>query len=186
MIIDPDAIFTRDGDVWTSAGVTAGMDLALAMVADDHDDELAREVAQWLVMYLRRSGGQSQFSVPLTAAGARRDEIRRVQDWIAANPSRDCSIAALAATAAMSPRHFTRVFSDQVGVSPGRYVESCRVDWARALLETTALTIGEVARRTGIGDASTLHRLFDKRLGTTPSAYRIHFKDTNRNPRSTP
>jgi len=186
VILDPDAIFTRDGDVWTSAGVTAGMDLALAMVSADHDDELAREVAQWLVMYLRRAGGQSQFSAPMTTAGARRDEIRRVQDWIAADPSRDCSIAALAATAAMSPRHFARTFSDQVGVSPGRYVESCRVDWARALLETTNLTVGEVAGRTGIGDASTLHRLFDKRLGTTPAAYRIHFKDNYLNPRSTP
>lgn len=178
VIVEEDSIYIRDGNVWTSAGVTAGMDLALALVADDHDDELARQVAQWLVVYLRRSGGQSQFSMPVTAVTARRDDIRRVQDRIAADPSADCSVDSLAAMASMSPRHFARTFHEQVGTTPARYVESCRVDLARSLLETTDLTVAEVARRSGIGDASTLHRVFDRRLGTTPAAYRSHFRST--------
>ncbi|MFN8051907.1 MAG: GlxA family transcriptional regulator [Acidimicrobiales bacterium] len=181
--VQPDAIYTRDDDVWTSAGVTAGIDLALALVADDHDDEVARQVSQWLVMYLRRSGGQSQFSAPVSAVGARRDEIRRAQDWIAADPSRDCSVDALAAVAAMSPRHFARVFREQVGVTPARYVEACRVDVARSLLETTDLTVAEVAGRSGVGDPSTLHRLFDRHLSTTPAAYRTHHATSRRSSR---
>jgi transcriptional regulator GlxA family with amidase domain len=152
------------------------MDLALAMVADDHDDEIARQVAQWLVIYLRRTGGQSQFSAPVAATTARRDEIRRAQDWIAADPSRDCSVEALADAAAMSPRHFARIFGEQVGTTPARYVESCRIDMARTLLETTDLTLAQVAGRCGIGDPSTLHRVFERRLGTTPAAYRSHFR----------
>lgn len=179
--VEPDSIYTRDGDVWTSAGVTAGMDLALALVADDHDDETARQVAQWLVMYLRRSGGQSQFSPPVTASEARRDEIRRVQDWIAANPAGDCAVGTLAEMAAMSPRHFARVFREQVGVTPARYVEACRLDLARSLLETTDLTVVEVARRSGLGDASTLHRAFDRHLSVSPAAYRVHHSSHRRN-----
>lgn len=174
-----DLIYTRDGETWTSAGVTAGMDLALAMVAADHDDEIARQVAQWLVLYLRRSGGQSQFSAPVSSGTARRDEIRIAQDHIAADPARDCSVEALAGIAAMSPRHFARLFREQVGTTPARYVESCRVDLARALLETTDLTVVEVASRCGVGDPSTLHRLFERRLATTPAAYRSHFQNGN-------
>ena len=180
--VDADAIYTRTDEVWTSAGVTAGMDLALAMVADDHDDEIARQVAQWLVIYLRRSGGQSQFSASTAAGAARRDEIRAAQDWIAADPRRDCSVESLAAAAAMSPRHFARVFRDQVGTTPARYVESCRVDLARTLLETSDLTIAEIAARCGVGDPSTLHRLFDRRLATTPAAYRAHFRASTPTP----
>lgn len=171
-----DLIYTCDGETWTSAGVSAGMDLALAMVAADHDDEIARQVAQWLVLYLRRSGGQSQFSTPVSSGTARRDEIRIVQDRIAADPSIDCSVETLASVASMSPRHFARLFREQVGTTPARYVESCRVDLARTLLETTDLTVAEVAHRCGVGDASTLHRLFERRLATTPASYRSHFK----------
>lgn len=182
IVVEPDSIFTRDGDIWTSAGVTAGIDLALAMVADDHDDETARRIAQWLVMYLRRSGGQSQFSTPLNLASARRDEIRRTQEWIATDPSRDCSVMRLAEHARMSPRNFARVFRSEVGVTPARYVESCRMDVARSLLETSGLTIAEIARRTGVGDAATLHRLFERRLATTPDAYRRHFSRERSSP----
>lgn len=178
--VAPDDIYTRDGDVWTSAGVTAGMDLALALVAEDHDDETARQVSQWLVMYLRRSGGQSQFSAPVTAATARRDEIRRVQDRVAANPAADCAVAEMARVASMSPRHFARVFREQVGMTPARYVESCRIDLARSLLETTDLTVAEVARRSGLGDASTLHRAFDRHLSVSPAAYRAHHSSHRR------
>lgn len=180
--VEPDSIYTSDGSIWTSAGVTTGIDLALAMVADDHDDEVARNIAQWLVMYLRRSGGQSQFSAPLNAAPARRDEIRRTQEWIAADPSRDCAVALLAERARMSPRNFARVFRSEVGMTPARYVESCRVDVARSLLETSELTIAEIARRTGVGDAATLHRLFERRLATTPAAYRRHFRRERSSP----
>ena len=178
VVVEPDRIYTRDGEIWTSAGITAGMDLALAMVAADLDDEVARQVAQWLVIYLRRSGGQSQFSAPVTAATARRDEIRLVQDRIAADPTAPCTVETLAAVASMSPRHFARTFAAQVGTTPARYVESCRIDLARSLLETTDLTVAEVARRCGVGDASTLHRAFERRLGTTPAAYRSHFRST--------
>jgi len=180
--VDADLIYTRDGETWTSAGVTAGMDLALAMVAADHDDEVARQVAQWLVLYLRRSGGQSQFSAPVSQGTARRDEIRLAQDWIAADPSGDCTVESLASVAAMSPRHFARLFREQVGMTPARYVESCRVDLARTLLETSDLTVVEVARRCGVGDASTLHRLFERRLATTPASYRAHFRSTRPEP----
>ena len=116
--VDPDRIFVRDGAVWTSAGVTAGMDMALALVEEDLGPEAALEVARWLVVFVRRPGGQSQFSAPLAAQSAEREPLREVQEWVRANPAADCSVEALAARACMSPRNFSRAFGREVGQRP--------------------------------------------------------------------
>jgi transcriptional regulator GlxA family with amidase domain len=172
--VDPDAIYVRDGDVWTSAGVTAGLDLALALVADDHGDDLARAVAGWLVMFAHRGGGQSQFSPHLTAP-ARSTPLRELQQWIPEHLDHDLSVSGLARRCAMSPRHFARVFREETGTTPAAYVEAVRLDEARRLLATTDLTILEVARRVGFRSDAVLHRAFARTVRTTPGAYRRHF-----------
>src|SRR5690606_33930345 len=129
--VEPDAIFVREGRIWTSAGVTAGMDLALALVEEDLGRDVALAVAQRLVLYLKRPGGQSQFSAQLAAQRAAREPLRELQAWIAANPTADLSVAALARRAAMSPRHFARVFAREVGRTPARFVEEGRGEHAR-------------------------------------------------------
>jgi transcriptional regulator GlxA family with amidase domain len=172
--VDPDAIYVRDGDVWTSAGVTAGMDLALALVGDDHGGDLARSVAGWLVMFAQRGGGQSQFSPRLTSP-ARSAPLIALQDWIAEHLDTDLTVPALAARCAMSPRHFARQFRAETGTTPAAYVEALRLDEARRLLATSDLTVAEVARRVGFGSDTVLHRAFARALRTTPGAYRRHF-----------
>ncbi len=126
--VERDPIFVRDGDVWTSAGVTAGMDLALALVEDDHGPEVALEVARGLVLFVRRPGGQAQFSAQLSTQAARRDPLREVQGWIADHLDADLSVGALAARAHMSPRNFARAFAREVGMTPAAYVETVRVE----------------------------------------------------------
>jgi transcriptional regulator GlxA family with amidase domain len=126
LTVDPDPIFTRCGDLWTSAGVTAGIDMSLAMVEDDLGTEVAQTVARWLVMFLRRPGGQTQFAAPVWMPRAERSVVRTVQQSIEDDPGADHRIARLAARAAMSPRHFSRVFTDEVGEAPGQYVERIR------------------------------------------------------------
>ena len=172
--VDPDAIYVRDGEVWTSAGVTAGMDLALALVADDHGDDLARAVAGWLVMFVHRGGGQSQFS-PHLETPARSAPLRDLQRWIAEHLDDDLSVARLAAHAAMSTRHFARQFRDETGTTPAAYVEAVRLDEARRLLATTDLTVAEVARRVGFRSDTVLHRAFSRSVHTTPGPHRRHF-----------
>ncbi len=172
--VDPDAIYVRDGDVWTSAGVTAGMDLALALVTDDHGPDLAHAVAGWLVMFVQRAGGQSQFSPQLTPA-ARAEPLRDLQSWIGANLGTDLSVTALARRAAMSERHLTRLFTGELGTTPAAYVESVRIDAARRLLETTDLTVAQVASRVGFRSDAVLHRAFGRTVRTTPGTYRRHF-----------
>jgi transcriptional regulator GlxA family with amidase domain len=173
--VEPDAIYVRDGNVWTSAGVTAGMDLALALVEQDHGRDVALEVARWLVLYARRTGGQSQFSAPLAADLAHREPLRDLQAWIAEHPDADLSVGALARRANMSARHFARAFRAETGVTPGDYVERVRVDAARRLLEGTTDTADAVARRCGFGTAETMQRTFRRHLHVTPTAYRRHF-----------
>jgi transcriptional regulator GlxA family with amidase domain len=173
--VEPDAIYVRDGNVWTSAGVTAGMDLALALVKDDHGRDVALEVARWLVLYARRTGGQSQFSAPLAADLAHREPLRDLQAWIAEHPGADLSVGALARRANMSARHFARAFRAETGVTPGDYVERVRVDAARRLLEGTTDTADTVARHCGFGTAETMQRTFRRQLHVTPTAYRRHF-----------
>jgi transcriptional regulator GlxA family with amidase domain len=177
--VDPDAIYVRDrsvddGEVWTSAGVTAGFDLALALVADDHGPDLAHEVAGWLVMFVQRAGGQSQFSPQLTRS-TQVDPLRDLLGWIAENLDGDLSVGALARRCAVSERHLNRLFSAELGTSPASYVESVRIDTARRLLETTDLTVAEIGRQVGFRSDAVMHRAFARTVRTTPGTYRRHF-----------
>ena len=165
VILDHDPIFIRDGPVWTSAGVTAGMDLALALVAQDHGEEHARTVARWLVMYLRRPGGQSQFSVPLSVPAPRTERIRDLLAWIVEHPDADLSVPALAEQAHMSERHLARVFLRETGVTPAAYVEDSRVGAARMWLEQRDDPVEVIAVRSGFGSVETLYRTFRRRVG---------------------
>ena len=173
--VDPDPIFVRDGNVATSAGVTAGMDLALALVEDDLGRAIALAVARRLVLFLRRPGSQSQFSAQLAGQMAERDPLRDAQQFIADFPDADLSVAALARRAGMSERNFARCFRDEVGITPARYVESARVETARRLLEDTDVGVEAVARRAGFGSAETMRRTFVRLLRTSPNDYRRRF-----------
>ena len=174
--VDPEPIFVRSSDhVWTAAGVTAGIDLALSLVEDDYGTEVAQTVARWLVLYLRRPGGQTQFAAPVWMPRAKRAPIRDVQEAIEAEPAGPHSIPELARRAAMSPRHFTRVFTDEVGEAPGAYVERIRTEAARRQLEETDDTVTVIAARCGFGTAETLRRNFVRRLGISPDQYRKTF-----------
>jgi transcriptional regulator GlxA family with amidase domain len=171
----PDRIHVRDGDVWTSAGVTAGIDLGLALVEEDHGRELAHQVAGWLVVFAQRPGGQVQFSAQLRAQAATTPSIVDVQRWMAEHLDEDLTVAALARRAHMSERTFARAFRAETGTTPAAHAESLRVEAARRLLESTDLTVGAIARRLGFAHGETLHRVFLKRVGTTPDRYRQHF-----------
>jgi transcriptional regulator GlxA family with amidase domain len=173
--VDPEAIFVRDGDVWTSAGVTAGMDLALALVEDDLGRRVALETARWLVVFVQRPGGQSQFSSHLEAQLAERRPLRELQEWMTSNIGADLSVPALAARASMSERNFARAFSREVGMTPGAYVEALRVDHARLRLESTGQQLDAVAHDCGFGTVETMRRAFHRRLGVGPAAYRDRF-----------
>ncbi|MEV6101400.1 GlxA family transcriptional regulator [Nocardia sp. NPDC051981] len=172
---EPDRIYVRDGPMWTSAGVTAGIDLALAIVAADHGPDLAREVARWMVVYLHRPGGQSQFSAPLAANPPKRNSLRALQVWMEENPEADLSLPALAGQVGMSIRHFSRVFAGETGTTPARYVEQVRVAAARRLLETTDQPMDRIAAAVGLGSPETLYRIFHRQLGIPPGEYRARF-----------
>lgn len=182
--VERDRIYVRDGAIWTSAGVTAGIDLALAMIEDDHGPELALAVARELVVYLKRPGGQAQFSGELQAQATRNPAIRRVLERIAAHPEGDQSVEALASCAAMSQRHFTRVFRAETGHTVGAYVETVRLARASRLLEGTTLPVEEIARRSGFRSADVLRRVFLRRKAIAPTAHRARF--ASRNPTSEP
>ncbi|MGV0815863.1 helix-turn-helix domain-containing protein [Mycolicibacterium boenickei] len=174
--VDPEPIFVRSSErVWTAAGVTAGIDLALSLVEDDYGTEVAQTVARYLVLYLRRPGGQTQFAAPVWMPRAKRAPIRAVQETIEAEPGGVHSISELARRAAMSPRHFTRVFTDEVGEAPGAYVERIRTDAARRQLEESDDTVTAIATRCGFGTAETMRRNFVRRLGISPDQYRKTF-----------
>jgi transcriptional regulator GlxA family with amidase domain len=173
--VDPDPIFVRDGNVYTSAGVTAGIDLALALVEEDLGPQAALDTARSLVLYVRRAGGQAQFSAGLKSQAASRPPIRDLQAWIADNLNDDLSVPALARRAYMSERNFSRVFAREVGETPAAFVERARLERARLLLETTELQLSEIVGRCGFGTVETLRRTFAKRLHTNPSDYRNRF-----------
>jgi transcriptional regulator GlxA family with amidase domain len=174
--VDPEPIFVRSSEkVWTAAGVTAGIDLALSLVEDDYGTDVAQTVARWLVLYLRRPGGQTQFAAPVWMPRARRAPIREVQEAIESEPGGAHSIPELARRAAMSPRHFTRLFTEEVGEAPGTYVERIRTEAARRQLEETDDTVTVIAARCGFGSAETLRRSFVRRLGISPDQYRKTF-----------
>jgi transcriptional regulator GlxA family with amidase domain len=174
--VESDPIYVRDGDVWTSAGVTAGMDLALALLAADHGRDVALRVARQLVMFVQRPGGQAQFSAQLQAQAAEREPIRAIQHSIADAPDGDHTVERLAERAAMSPRHFARVFRAETGETPAAYVERVRIETAQRLLETTGLSVDDVARASGFGTVETLRRAFGRRVGVNPRAYRERFR----------
>jgi transcriptional regulator GlxA family with amidase domain len=179
LTVDPDPIYIRDGRRWSSAGVTAGIDLALALVQEDHGVDVAQTVARWLVMFLHRPGGQTQFASPVWVPRAERSTVRAVQTLVEAAPGGDHRLPALAAAAAMSVRHFTRVFTAEVGESPSRFVERTRLEAARRELETTADTLDVIAQRCGLGSAETLRRVIQRHLGVAPDAYRRRFRTTD-------
>jgi transcriptional regulator GlxA family with amidase domain len=178
--VDPDPIFIRDGDLWTSAGVTAGMDLALALVEDDHDREAALTIARHLVLFLRRPGNQSQFSATLAAQEPLREPLRDVQRRVVEDVAGEHSIEAMAAHACMSPRHFARAFRAETGVTPARYVERVRLEAARRRLEDTAEPIASIATACGFGTAETMRRVFLRALEVGPAEYRRRFQSIKR------
>jgi transcriptional regulator GlxA family with amidase domain len=174
--VDPEPIFVRSSEtVWTAAGVTAGIDLSLALVEADHGTEVAQTVARWMVLYLRRPGGQTQFAAPVWMPRAKREPIREVQEAIESEPGGVHGVTDLARRAAMSPRHFTRVFTDEVGEAPGAYVERVRTEAARRQLEETDDTVTVIAARCGFGTAETMRRNFVRRIGISPDQYRKNF-----------
>jgi transcriptional regulator GlxA family with amidase domain len=172
--VEEDPIFLRDGKVWTSAGVTAGIDLALALVEADLGRDLALAVARHLVVFLKRPGGQSQFSTML-AAQAAGDDFARLHSWMAQHLDADLRVERLAEAAGMSPRNFARVYRQRMGRTPAKAVEAMRVEAARRALEEGGAAIGAVARRCGFLDEERMRRSFLRRLGVAPRAYRARF-----------
>jgi transcriptional regulator GlxA family with amidase domain len=175
VIVDQDAIHVSDGKLRTAAGVTAGLDLALALVEEDLGHEIAMKVAGQLVMFFKRPGGQMQFSRKGEAMPAGRAALQELQRWVAANPELDHSVASLAKRMELSPRHFARLFRSEVGITPATWVEEARVGAARRLLETGHETPKQVAARCGFADADTLRRAFARHVGVTPAEYRKRF-----------
>lgn len=176
--VDPDPIFVRAGRVLTSAGVTAGMDLALALVEEDHGAAVARQVARELVLFLKRPGGQSQFSEQLQTQLADRAPLAELQAWMSDHLAADLCVEALARRAAMSPRNFARVFAQSMGTTPGRHVERLRVEAARRRLEETDAGVDEIAAQCGFGTRESMRRAFARTLRVSPSAYRSRFADS--------
>jgi len=174
--VDPDPIFVREGRLYTSAGVTAGIDLALALVEEDHGRAVALEVARGLVVFLKRPGGQSQFSAQLVARLPERDPLRAVQAYVLEHPEADHGVERLAQRAAMSPRHFARVFAAQAGTTPARFVERARVEAARRALEDSDAGVDGIATACGFGSAETMRRAFLRTLRVGPSEYRGRFR----------
>jgi transcriptional regulator GlxA family with amidase domain len=174
--VDADAIFVKDGPVYTSAGVTAGIDLALALVEEDVGRGVALAVARDLVVFARRPGGQTQFSAQLASQFAAEDGVRALQRWMIEHPEADLSLEACARRAGMSPRNLTRVFARELGVSPVAWVEAMRVERAQALLVDTDRGVDEIAARCGFGSSETMRRAFLRRVRVSPSAYRERFR----------
>jgi transcriptional regulator GlxA family with amidase domain len=174
--VDGDRIFIRDGDLMTSAGSSAALDLGLSLVEEDLGREVALYVARRLVVFLKRPGDQSQFSVHLAAQSVERSRLSNVQQYILNHPAADLSTEALARIAAMSPRNFVRVFTKEVGVSPSEYVVLTRIDVARFLLGSSRLTIDAVAHKSGFGSARAMRRVFLQRIGVIPSEFRERFR----------
>jgi transcriptional regulator GlxA family with amidase domain len=177
--VQSEPIFVRDGAIYTSAGVTAGMDLALALVEEDLGRDAALQIARGLVLFLHRPGNQAQFSAQLAAQQADRVPLREVQRFIVEHPDEDLSTEALARRAIMSLRHFTRCFREQVGVSPARYVEDIRLEAARRRLAESQDGLERVASVCGFGSAESLRRVFVRKLAVTPSEYRSRFKSAH-------
>lgn len=173
--VEADRIYVRDRNRWTSAGVTAGIDLALALVDDDLGATVAHAVAAQLVVFARRPGGQAQFSAQLRAQPARSPALAELQRWLPDHLNADLTVDRLAERIHLSPRSFARAFRAETGTTPAAHVEELRVEAARRLLETSDLGVAAIAREVGLKHAETLHRAFARRVGTTPDRYRQHF-----------
>jgi transcriptional regulator GlxA family with amidase domain len=176
VVVDSDPIYIQDGRIWTSAGITAGMDLALAIVEDDLGPQTALEVARELVLFLRRPGSQSQFSVPLWSTQPRSDVLRRVVDAIHTDPGARHGIDDMASLAGLSSRHLQRRFTSEIGVPPAAYVERVRIEAAQRALAERDDPLEAIARRYGFGTAETLRRTFHRLVGVAPSEYRARFR----------
>lgn len=174
--VEPDAIYVKDGNVYTSAGVTTGIDLALSLVEEDLGREVALQCARLLVMFMRRPGGQSQFSATLQSQRTERDPINDLIAWATDHPAADLSVEAMATRVHMSARNFARVFRSEVGRTPAAFVEQMRIEAARRRLEDTGDSLATIARACGFGSADSLRRSFQRVLKVAPSAYRERFQ----------
>ena len=174
--VDPDPIFVRDENVYTSAGVTAGMDLALALVEEDHGSRLALQVARNLVLYLRRPGGQSQFSAALSLQLSDRKPLRELEAWVLDHLHQPLTVPVLAQRVAMSPRNFARVFSREMKTTPAKLVERLRVEAARRRLEESANSMETIAAECGFGNVNSMRNVFQRTLKIAPGQYRRHFR----------
>ncbi|MEV0699529.1 GlxA family transcriptional regulator [Saccharopolyspora sp. NPDC050389] len=176
--VEPDAIHIRDGRYVTSAGISAGVDLALALVEDDHGADVARDIAREMVVFMQRPGGQSQFSTAIATPPARSDLLRSVIASVVADPAADHSLPAMAVSAAVSTRHLTRLFGAELGTTPARWVERVRLDRAQQLL-LDGHSVTSAAHHSGLGTDESLRRAFARHLGTTPTHYRQRFATTH-------
>jgi transcriptional regulator GlxA family with amidase domain len=174
--IDPNRIFVRDGNIYTSGGITSGIDLALALVEEDLGREVPRLVAGTLVVFLRRPGGQTQFSPFLQAESKSRHDVRDLQSWILANPAEVLTVSSLADRLAMSPRNFARLFLAESGTTPAKFVELARTEAARCKLEQTSLPVETIAKLCGFGETDRMRRSFQRHLNVTPQDYRARFQ----------
>ncbi|WP_406517016.1 GlxA family transcriptional regulator [Streptomyces sp. NBC_00134] len=176
--VEPDPVFVRDGHIVTSAGVTAGIDLALALVEEDYGADLARETARQLVVFMARPGGQSQFSIRMTPQPPQHRLVRRAMDEITADPSLPHGIGALTARLGISTRHLARLFRQEIGMTPGQYADAVRVEAAQTLLSSGLASVEEVAQQAGFGSSETMRRVFQQALGLSPTVYRARFRTT--------
>ncbi|MFE0726046.1 GlxA family transcriptional regulator [Streptomyces rochei] len=176
--VEPDSLYVEDRGIFTSAGVTAGIDLALSLVEHDHGADLARDVARSLVMFMQRPGGQSQFSAPLTLSAPRTPALRAATELVSAQPALEHSTDTLAVLVGVSPRHLTRLFNTELGTTPSKFVERIRMEHAKALLDA-GHNVAQSARAAGFGSPETLRRIFVARLGISPSQYRARFATTH-------
>jgi transcriptional regulator GlxA family with amidase domain len=174
--VERDPIFIRDGKFYSSAGVSAGMDLALALIEEDLGSKLAHELAREFVLYMRRSGGQAQFSPALRAQVTAPGKMKILQEWILGHLHLPLTVETLAARVAMSPRHFARRFALETGMTPAAFVSAARLDQARQALASSGAQVEEVARRLGFGSAERLRRTFQRHLSVTPTQFRDHFQ----------
>lgn len=178
--VDPNPIFVRDENIYTSAGVTAGMDLALALVEEDHGSRLALQVARNLVLYLRRPGGQSQFSAALSLQLTDRKPLRELEAWVLDNLNKELTVPVLAQRVAMSPRNFARVFIKEMKTTPAKFVERLRVEAARRRLEESQNSMETIATECGFGNVNAMRTVFQRTLKIPPGQYRRHFRHTKR------
>lgn len=182
--VNPDKIFVRNDFIATSGGITSGIDLTLALIEEDWGRELALSVARYLVVFLKRPGGQSQFSMYLTNEAVDRHDIRELQSWIVENPAEDLRIDAMAQRVSMSPRNFSRIFLAETGITAAKYVERVRIDAARYYLVNTTMPIAQVMEKSGFKDSETMRRAFIRNLGVNPQNYRAYFSGSEYDPSS--